>query len=700
MISLVVLTGIYKLNKVDLRIPLDSYGDGLFYQALFKNFIETGHYYVNPRLGAPGRLELYDFPVPHSTHLIGFAVLRLFTRNFELAFNLYYLATYPLAAIVALYVMRRFKVSAGLAVALSVLYAFLPFHLMRSELHYILSCYYLVPLAVMVALWLATGIPLFVVNNSWIPRPTRDGIIALVICILLAGDNPYYAFFAGIFLVCGGLLGKFRYRITQTLISTLILSVVLAGAFILNLAPNLAYLYRHGSNPIAARTPGEAEIYGLKIVQMVAPVTNHRVGWLARWKARYNTQAPSAKETDFASLGLIGAIGFFVLLGVFFAARASRLLYSLAVLNLSAVLFGTVGGLGSLFAFAIWSQFRSLNRFSIFVGFLCLLALGLVIDRAVPRSPARRKASYVLVPALLVLGLADQIPVHFRRSHAALEAQVRSMRSYFSHLEASVPAGSMILQLPYIPFPLSPALNQLGVYEELFPYLYTNSLRWSYASMGGREADHWNAQVGGEAIPRLVKRAAAAGFEGILIDRFAYADRAGSVEAQLKPLIEEEPIVSEDNRYAFFSLTSYAKALKKRYSEATLDELAHPVYADMGKGCYPLETVGEKSWNWCGSEGELVLHNSSYETQVVLVEMTLRTDTYDPPADVFIRGPGINTDVKANTLGNLWRERISVPPGLSVYILRSNAPPVRAPGDSRRMVVMVCDLKLSAPTEE
>ena len=706
-ICLAVLIKIYELYKVDLRVPLDSYGDGLFYQALFKNFIETGNYNINPRLGAPGQLELYDFPVPHSTHLLGFALLRLFSHDFGLVFNLYYLASFPLAAIVALYVFRRFKISAGLAVALAVLYAFLPYHILRSELQYILACYYLVPLAVLVALWLATGVPLFVFRDSWVPRPTRDGIIALLSLVLIAGDNPYYAFFAGLFVICGGLLGHFRYRIRHTIFTTIILAAVLTGAFLLNTAPNFAYFYKHGSNPIAARDPGDVETYGLKIIQLLAPVTDHRIARLAAWKRLYNLEAPLVNENEAATLGIIGSIGFIILLGVFFAPRTSQLIYSAAVLNLSSVLFGTIGGIASVFAFAIWQQYRSVNRISIFIGFLCFLALGIGIDGLAGKSRRRRIALYWLLPApLVVIGLADQIPsvvvgypnllpASLRYPHSVLEAQARDLRFYFSRIEASVPSGSMIYQLPYIPFPLTRTPNKLGAYEELLPYLYSKAMRWSHASMGGRQADHWNEEVGNEPIPKLVETTAAAGFAGILVDRNAYADQGGQLEEQLSTVIQERPVISANKRYAFFPLSTVANALKSRYDSTALDELANPLFAGMETGCWPLENDETNTWNWCGSTGELVLDNPSKETQEMTVAMTIRTDTYDPPADVTIHGPGIDTTIKANTSGTLWKETLRLPPGRSVYVLSSNAPPVAAPKDPRRLIMSINNLKIS-----
>jgi hypothetical protein len=697
-ISVLILTGLYRLNRIDLTVPLNNTGDALFYQALFKNFVETGHYNINSQLGAPGQLELYDFPVPHSTHLIGFAILRLFTHNFGLAFNLYYLATYPAAAVLGLYVFRRFKMSTGLSVALSVLYAFLPFHLLRSQSHYVHSSYYLVPLAVMVSLWVSTGTPLFTFNKARITKPTREGVLALLICILIAGDNPYWVFFSGIFIVVGGLLGQCRYHHPHTLASTAILSFLLAFAFIVNLSPNLIYFHQRGTNPIAARAPSDAEIYGLKIVQMVAPVTGHRIPWLAQWKERYNKQAPLVNENDTATLGAIGTIGFFALLGVFFSARSSPLLYSLATLNLSSVLLATIGGLSSLFAFAVWSQFRGYNRISVFIGFLCLFAIGILLDAAIYKFAVGRKSASLLIALLvMLLGLADQIPRHFIPPRSPVEEQVRSRRGYFARLQASVPSGSMIFQLPYIPFPQSTSPNQLGIYEELIPYLSTDSLHWSHGSMRGRDADQWNAQVGSEPIPQLVNTVAAAGFAGLLIDRFGYNDRAASLEAQMKQLTGEAPRVSSDERYAFFSLASVASNLKSHYDTKALDELSHPVIADMETGCWPLEINASQSWNWCDMRGELVISNSSAENREVEVEMTLRTNTIGP-SDVRIEGNGTSWTVQANTVGGTWKAKLKVPPGKSIYVLRSDGPAANAPGDPRHLIFMVQDLKVSEQT--
>ena len=696
LLCLLILTVIYKLYQADLRIPLQNSGDALFYQALFKNFVETWHYYVNPSLGAPGQLELYDFPVPHSTHLLGFAFLRLFTHDYGLAFNLYYLASYPLVALVALYVFRRFRISAGLAVVLAVLYAFLPYHLERAEGHYVHSSYYLVPLAAMLALWLSTGVPLFTLRHSRIPMPTRDGILGIVTCVLLGGDNPYYAFFTGFLLVCGGLLGRFRYRTPKALLSTSILILILLGAFVANLTPNLIYFHQNGRTPIVQRAPGEAEIYGLKIIQLILPTTSHRLPPLAKWKAEYSRQAPLVNENDAATLGLIGSAGFFVLLGVFFAAEVSPFLYSLAVLNFGAVLLGTIGGLGALFSFVVWSQFRGYNRISIFIGFFCLLAVATAIESGITRWSVRKGslAAGIGLAFLLVVGLEDQIPRHVSPVYSAAKSQAQTWKSYFGKLQASLPSGSMIFQLPYIPFPQSPAPNRLGLYDELIPYLQTTTLHWSHGSIRGREVDEWNGLVAAEPVPELVERLAAAGFSGILVDRFGYSDQGKALESELKQAGAQDRMVSADERYSFFSLSSVSADLKSRYSAAGLDELAHPPLAEMQKGCWPLESDGKQTWNWCGRQGELVIANPSHETRTLGIEILLRTG-WTQPSDISIEGPGVKTSFKTNIVGDLWKGTLEVPPGRSVYKLQSDAQVLDPPNDPRHLIFMVQNLKLS-----
>ena len=560
-VSVLIVTSLLRLWKSNLRIPLDFGGDAYTNQMLVKNLAEGRNFYVNPSLGAPGQQELYDFPLPHWTHLIGWSVLRLFTRDYGILINLYYLLSYPLSALTALYAFRRFKISAGLAVTGAVLFSFLPLHLQRSEYDLFLSSYYVVPLAAMVAVWIAMGNPLFgfELPADARPRPaiTQDGLIASVSCVLIGWDNPYYAFFAATLLLVAGLLGTFRHRHRKALFAAAIVCAVLTGALFIALLPNLLYFQREGRTLVAHRSPSDSETYGLTLIQLLAPVSGHGLPVLSHWKAFYDTQAILVNdETKTATLGAIGAAGFLVSLASLFRRRSPAFLYTLGILNLWAVLLGTIGGFGTIFAFLISPQLRSYNRISVFIGFFSIAALLWALDRIL-RSRLQSLAfmGLIVIPAsLLIIGILDQIPRHRLPDRPSVEQRFHEEDAFIATIEKSVPPYSMIFQLPYVPFPEYGPVNEMVDYDHLVGYLHSKTLRWSYGAMKYRETDRWLSKVSAQPIDQLVASIAAADFAGIYIDRFGYSDHAAALEAQLRALLKSEPVTDASGRYFFVQL--------------------------------------------------------------------------------------------------------------------------------------------------
>ena len=79
-------------------------------------------------------------------------------------------------------------------------------------------------------------------------------------------------------------------------------------------------LYRidHGGNSeVAHRRAAEAERYQLRFAQLVLPVNDHRIGFLARAKRRYVQTTPTSNpfnESYSSALGLVATVGFLWLL--------------------------------------------------------------------------------------------------------------------------------------------------------------------------------------------------------------------------------------------------------------------------------------------------------------------------------------------------------------------------------------------------
>lgn len=559
-LSAVIVACILRVWKLDLTVPIGTDPDAYFHQMVVKNFVEGGHFYVNPWVGAPGELKLYDFPLPHWIHLGVWEVLRLFSHNYGFVLNLFYFLTFPFCALTALYAFRRFGISRGLAMAGALLYALMPFHLYRSESHLFLSCLYTLPMGCLVMLWVAIGNPLFRFelprDASSRPVITRDGWIALASCVAVAWDHPYYAFFTVGFLVIAGLLGRFRNGHSKALLSAIILCAVLTSALLVALSPNLIYFHKHGRTLVAQRDPGETEIGPVKLIMLIMPLRYHRVPVLAHFTDRYLAQAPKllVNENFTQTLGTLASIGLFVSLASFFRRRVSDFLYSLGILNLWAVLFGTVGGFGTIFAFLVSPQVRALNRISVFISFFSTAALIWALDRWLASRSAGLVAC-LLVPSLLVaIALFDQIPRHRMTDRSLDEAEFKRHAAYIAQIEHSLTPGSMIFQLPYMCFPECGSVNKMLDYDQFVGYLHSKNLRWSYGAMRGRPIDQWQAGVAAEPPDQMVSTVRDAGFSGIFIDRFGYADNGGAIEAQLRTLLKSEPIADSQGRYLFFRL--------------------------------------------------------------------------------------------------------------------------------------------------
>jgi len=252
------------------------------------------------------------------------------------------------------------------------------------------------------------------------------------------------------------------------------------------------------------------------------------------------------------SLGIVASVGFLFLVGTSLLGFARTpesigptLWRPLASLNLSAVLLGTVGGFGSLFALLVSPQIRTYCRLNVFIAFMALFAVVFLVDRLRRSRPLLADA---VAGAALILGILDQTtPVHRDPSTAARYA---SDRELVSQMEHEVPAGAMIYELPFGLFPES-----IDDYVLVRPYLHSHSLRWSYPAMRGREGGAWARDTAALDPADLLSVLRRSGFAGILINRDIYQDRGAGIESRLTAIVGRPPRVSRDGNLAFFRLS-------------------------------------------------------------------------------------------------------------------------------------------------
>ena len=135
-------------------------------------------------------------------------------------------------------------------------------------------------------------------------------------------------------------------------------------------------------------------------------------------------------------------------------------------LTLAALLLATIGGFGSLVALLVTPEIRAYNRITPFILFFSLTAVAVAIDSL--RSQRWRIAAAATV---LAVGLADHRMATngLNAEHRDIAAEVGAVRAFVEPLERRLPAGAMVLQLPFRTFLDDSGVARMQPYDHLKP---------------------------------------------------------------------------------------------------------------------------------------------------------------------------------------------------------------------------------------
>jgi phosphoglycerol transferase len=197
------------------------------------------------------------------------------------------------------------------------------------------------------------------------------------------------------------------------------------------------------------------------------------------------------------------------------------------------------------------------------MAFLGLVALAPWLDAGVRRLRARKWPPVVLAGlAVVVVGLAlfDQIGKGLVPDPRRNEAEWNNDAQFVSAIEQQLPAGAMVYELPYLPWPEGPGSGAITNQDPWRGFLHSDRLRWSFAGMRGREAD-WQEFTTRQPTPDMVDAITAAGFDGIYLDRNGYTDP--TVENGIAGALGGmAPLVSGNGRFAFYDLRPHRAELE------------------------------------------------------------------------------------------------------------------------------------------
>ncbi len=365
---------------------------------------------------------------------------------------------------------------------------------------------------------------------------------------------------------------------------------------------------------------------------MVLPRPEHRVEPLARRGKHYFATTPIRAEGFQASIGfaaiagLVAAIVVLLSTGIAGAGASLRRRRIAAAGAIAVIAFavGTIGGISTLIALELSPQVRAWNRLSLVIAFAALLVLALALTALGDRLRARGKPAWIAIAvtaAVGVLGILDQTSPRDAPAYAPIADEWRVDEDFAELMQDRFPAGTKVLQLPYMSYPENGSVVGVGDYDLFKGYLHSQGLKWSYGAVRGRPSD-WHAQHRELAPDQLATAAAAAGFGAVYLDGAGYDDGGAAVAAALDAVTGPgASALSADKRLRFWDLRPAAQRLAREVGAAERaqirEALLYPVLTGFGDGVSYQELSGSTPYRWATADGRLTLENPLAGTRTV-----------------------------------------------------------------------------------
>ena len=658
--------------------PFIKSDDGAF--SSIQRVIE-GWMTTNERNGYPFGSDWSDYPNADGLNLLLIKFLSFFNKNWWAVHNLYFLSGFPLIFISSYIVFRKLGFWVISSLVASLIFLLLPFHFQRIG-HLFYTNYLHVPIYWYLAFMVYKKPEILIIK---LPLTPKLFFYALLLCCL-GSLGIYFALFGLIVITTAGLSKALIIKSWVPIKAICILSLPIMLGILINLSPTLIYRYQNGVNlEVAQRSPIESEIYGLKLTQLIMPHANHRNEKLSHYSDLYAEHSVLVNENRKSSLGIVSSIGFVLAFCVIFIAcsgsQVNRDLSLASLIVLVLFLFGTIGGLGSIFALLITPSFRGWNRISVFIAYGSLIILFLSIQIISLKKLSKeiiKKYINVFLLFILIFAFYDQTSSSCSACNENIKKQFEIKKKFIREIESSLPMGAAIYQLPYMPFPEVPPLNELNAYDSFDGFLYSKKLKWSYGGIKGRQGDLFYRALSAESIQRQIEIIKKIGFGGVYLDLRGYPSSDMTVYEELKKHLGEPLLSSEDKKAFFFLIEKAASAtsispedvfLKSGFyadeqgvrHEAKLNE---PV--NFASGTYPIyiETVkglsGRESWGrWSDANLQSNVQIKFFYGLPRKFNLDLLLKSYHNDKKMMKLKIGKNT-YKVNLKPGIWRYKIIV----------------------------------------
>ena len=402
--SSVLICLFYYLWSLDLNYPIaNPIGDGIGYVAIAQNIIDNGWIADSNRFGYLNSESFFTFDhYPLFSEFIHFSIFKIFsffTQNPYLIVNLFFILTFFLISFFGFLCLRVYGMSNLISFFLAIHYAFLSYHVIRSTGHLFLTNYSCIPLIMMVVYWFYNNQISLIAKNQkqqFCLAINKYFIFSVLIIIYCAGTGFYYGLYSSLLIFLIWFLkslkeGKF---ISKNLTIFFVFFGVYSILFLCIHIPYFSVLTANKVVPVT-RTFHDSFEHSLKLISLFIPQDSHLIDQFANISKSWKT---SIKEFENSTCYLGILLGFvFVSMIIWIFAKANdykiiekisknfalnskdiEKISLISSLSFSSLLFIIAGGLIALsFKFVF---LRSNARFVVVIAFLCLIALGILVD--------------------------------------------------------------------------------------------------------------------------------------------------------------------------------------------------------------------------------------------------------------------------------------------------------------------------------
>jgi hypothetical protein len=696
-----ILTALFRLWDLRPRVPVVYQGDAVLTMAAFNNMLKGGWYWSSDLLGVPYGQDLRDFPaVGDGLHLVMTRIMVEVTGDPALTFNLFFFGSYFTVFLGAYIGSRLLRLEQSTAVAMAILYAFLPFHFLHGPGHLFLSSYGAVPLWAALSVRqlgdqpLVKSLPVSMHPKVWLrwaKEPSHAG--ALIVVLLGATTGVYYAVFMVMTLLLVGGFAAIAYKDHRRLLASLVMVGVSIGVLGAQLIPTWLLQRRVGSNAeIVERGLHNLEFYSLKLTDLVLPVAGHRLSVFAEIRA--NAMEVTLLGERAEAVGLVGLAGLLILTFV----MVSRLIqgqkggtYSaLGLVAWPAFVMATVGGGAMVVGVFGFTYLRAWGRISVLIAFCAFVAVGLAYDRWA--KPLAGMQKLVPLVAIVLFGVWDTNPSFPFAPYEQTANSWSTDRSFVAEVESFLGQDAELFQLPIIPFPEHPPVNRMVDYDHLRGYLHSDTLGWSYGGVKGR-ASEWQKNLDGFTLSEVKSAVAAAGFDGLWVDLYGFVD-----PSEVFTALGEGDLYSSNGRYVVYDLAATQAQLERSLGATEMQRMAatllSPISVRYGEGFYGVEHDGERLFSWASEEAQLLVMNPSAEARKIRIEFVVASAVVGE-WNLKLEGMGVDQQITISTAGILVEFEVVVPVGGESIHMLTTAPLLETT-DPRDIRFRIIDLSQEA----